>query len=426
MSHLALLRRNPSFRLLFLATLGSLLGTWLATIALTVDVWDRTHSGGWVSALLISMFLPTLVIGLLVGPLLDRLERRRLMVASDLLRALVFVALPFVNSATAIVALATVAGFANAVFRPAVNAGLPNLVEEADLEMGNALFQTVENLAWAAGPLIGGAVVAVSGTHIAYWINAASFLFSAALIRAIPGRLLQSAAALSRGHWRDLADGFAVARRSRALRTVAVAWSVAMLGSACIDVGEIVIAKSSFHAGDFGFGLLFGAGGLGLAIGSFAGGALARRWSIGLLYGPAILLMAVGYGAAAVSPNVWVAACVVVLAGVGNGAATLFNVLFIQRGVEDEYRGRAFTIAMSVTYVVLGPAMAVAGPLTSALGGRWVWGIGACAYVAAAIVAFVLAPRIILRPTADSGERLEPVPVVLAHGATVQRGDAAL
>ena len=403
MGQLALIGRNPSFRLLFLATLGSLLGTWLATIALTVDVWDRTHSGSWVSALLISVFLPAIVIGLVVGPLLDRLERRRLMIASDLVRAVVFVALPFVGSPTAIIALAAVSGLGNAVFRPAVNAGLPNLVDERDLETGNALFQTVENLAWAAGPLLGGVVVAASGTHLAYWINAASFVFSALLLRAIPAKLLQSTIAVSRGHWHDLADGFAVVRRSRALQTVIAAWGVAFLGVGCINVAEIALAKVSFNAGDFGFGLLFGAGGLGLAIGSFAGGALARRRSIGLLYGPAILLMALGYGAAAVSPNVWVAACVVVLAGVGNGAATLFNVLFIQRGVEDEYRGRAFTIAMSVTYAVLGPAMAVAGPLTSALGGRWVWGIGACAYVAAAIVAFVLAPRIILRPTADSG-----------------------
>ena len=71
-----LLRRNRGFRLLFVATLGSLLGTWLATIALTVDVYDQTHSGTWVSALLIAVFLPTVVVGVAVGPLLDRLSRR--------------------------------------------------------------------------------------------------------------------------------------------------------------------------------------------------------------------------------------------------------------------------------------------------------------------------------------------------------------
>jgi MFS family permease len=392
--HLELLRRNKSFRLLFLATLGSLLGTWLATIALTVDVYDRTHSGSWVSALLISVFLPTVIVGVAVGPLLDRLSRRRLMIASDLLRALVFVALPFVDRPLWIVALAAISGLGNAVYRPAVNAGMPNLLEADQLEKGNALFQTVENMAWAAGPLVGGVIVAVSGTHVAYWINAGSFVLSAILIRLIAASRLQSEASPSRGHWHDLADGLALARRSPPVQTVIAAWSVAMLGVACVNVGEVVIAKSSFNAGDFGFGLLFGASGVGLAIGSFVGGMLAERRSIGGLYGPSIVLAGVGYGLAAMAPDVWVATPAVVLAGTGNGAAALYNVLLIQRGVPDTHRGRAFTIAMSVTYAILGPAMAAAGPVTTALGGRWIWGIGAGFSVLSGLVAIALAPRL--------------------------------
>jgi MFS family permease len=406
--HFELLRRNVGFRLLFLGTLGSLLGTWLATIALTVDVYDHTHSGSWVSALLIAVFLPTIVVGVAVGPLLDRLSRRRLMIASDLLRAGVFVALPFVDRPLWIVVLAGVSGIGNAVYRPAVNAGLPNLLEEDQLEKGNALFQTVENMAWAAGPLIGGVIVAASGTHAAYWINAASFVFSALLLRMIPARRLQSEVLVSRGHWQDLAEGLALARRSRTLQTVIAAWSVAMLGVACINVGEVVIAKSSFNAGDFGFGLLFGASGVGLSIGSFVGGALAERRPIGALYGPAIMLAGVGYGLAAVAPNVWFAVPAVVLAGAGNGAAALYNVLLIQRGVPDAFRGRAFTIAMSVTYAILGPAMAAAGPVTSALGGRWIWGIGAGFSIISGLVAIALAPR--LREAGlRSGSELEGV-----------------
>jgi MFS family permease len=204
------------------------------------------------------------------------------------------------------------------------------------------------------------------------------------------------------------------------LQTVIAAWCVAMLGSACVDVGEVVLAKVSFHAGDFGFGLLFGAGGLGLAIGSFVGGTLAERRTMGVLYGPAIILMAIGYGAAAVSPNVWVAAIAVVVAGVGNGAASLFNVLLIQRGVEDQFRGRAFTVAMSATYAVLGPAMAIAGPLTSMLGGRWIWGIGACAYFAAGLVGLALAPRIAPGPPPAAAERLEAVSALTVHRGPVQ------
>src|SRR4029077_20019417 len=105
-SQLGLLGREPSFRRLFFATLGSGAGTWLALVALEVDVWTRTESSAWVAALLIADLLPTFVIGILVGPLIDRLSRRRLMIGSDLARFGVFAALPFATSATQVVGLA--------------------------------------------------------------------------------------------------------------------------------------------------------------------------------------------------------------------------------------------------------------------------------------------------------------------------------
>jgi MFS family permease len=144
---------------------------------------------------------------------------------------------------------------------------------------------------------------------------------------------------------------------------------------------------------------------------------VAERRSIGRLYGVSIMLMAVGYGAAAAAPNVWVAAACFVVAGTGNGAASLYNVLFIQRGVEDAFRGRAFTIAMSITYAVLGLAMAGAGPLTTVLGGRWIYGIGAVAYAVAGVVGFALAPRIGPTPPPSGEERREAVPIVPVPGS---------
>ena len=116
---------NSRFRLLFFATFGSGLGNWLALIALQVDIYDRTHSGWWVGALLVANILPSAFIGLLLGPLVDQLSRKRLMVGADLARLAVFVVLPFAHSAALVVALATVAGIGNGVFRPAVLAGLP-------------------------------------------------------------------------------------------------------------------------------------------------------------------------------------------------------------------------------------------------------------------------------------------------------------
>jgi MFS transporter, DHA3 family, macrolide efflux protein len=170
---LSLLGTAPGFRLLFLATLGSSLGTLLATVALVVDIKDRTNSGSWVSALMIAEFLPAVAVGLFLGPLLDRVSRRGLMIVSDLVRAGVFCTLPFASSAGQIVALAGIAGLATGFFRPAVYAGLPNLVEEEELARANSLIQTSENVSWAVAPVIGGALVAASGPDLAYWLNGA-------------------------------------------------------------------------------------------------------------------------------------------------------------------------------------------------------------------------------------------------------------
>jgi MFS family permease len=105
-----LLHRVRGLRLLFYAAFGSGLGSWMAFVALNLDVWDRTHSGSWIAALLIADFLPAIAIGLTVGPLVDRLSRRRVMVSADVVRFLVFCTLPFAASAGQIVALAAVAG----------------------------------------------------------------------------------------------------------------------------------------------------------------------------------------------------------------------------------------------------------------------------------------------------------------------------
>jgi MFS family permease len=382
----------PGFRLLFLSAFASSFGTLLAAVALAIDVKDRTDSGLWVGALMAVEFLPAILIGLLVGPLVDRLSRRGLMVAADLARAAVFCALPFVSSPGTIVGLAAVAGLATGFFRPAAVAGIPNLVPEDDLPAANALIQVIENVSWTVGPVIGGILTAAAGPHTSYWVNAGSFLVSAVLILRIPQRLLQSVSALTRGHWRDLADGFGVVRRSRMLMTIVVAWSVASIGIGMANVAEVFLAKDSFDAGDFGYGLLFGAIGAGLVVGSLLAPAIDARFGIATLYASSIAVTALGYGLAAVSPNVWVAALFCVVAGVGNGASSIANPLLVQRGAPDAVRGRALTLIISLNYIVLGAGFALAGPIVNALGARWAWGISAALIAVASAIALVMAP----------------------------------
>jgi MFS family permease len=387
---LGLLREARSFRLLFLATLASSIGTWLAFVALVVDVYDRTGDANWVSALLIVEFLPIVVIGFVAGRLIDRTSRRWILVTSDAARAGVFFVLPFTTNALQIVMLALVAGLATSIFRPAVYAGLPNLVSDADLPKANGLLQTADNLTWTIGALVGGALVAATSPDVAYVVNAISFTVSAVLILRIRERLEEPEREPSRGGWPDLKEGFALAVHSRALLTVLIAWSIVMLANAGVNVAEVVLAKEVFSAGDLGYGVLVAATGLGLVIGSLFGGSWIAQRGLAVPYGVSIGLMALGFGAAAAAPNVWVAALVVIAAGAGNGVAVITNALLVQRGAPDRLRGRAFTVVMSVGYAILGIGMIIAGPLTNAIGARAVWGISAALMAIGSIVGYVL------------------------------------
>jgi MFS family permease len=386
---LGLVREAPGFRLLFLATLASSIGTWLAFVALVIDVFDRTQDGNWVSALLIAEFLPLIVVGVLAGRLIDRTSRRWLLVSADLFRVGVFCVLPFATSALQIVVLAFAAGTATSVFRPAVYAGLPNLVSDRDLPYANGLLQTADNLTWALGALVGGALVAATSPDTAYWVNAATFLVSAVLISRIR-ESLEEERAPSLGRWRDLVDGLKLVTRERPLVTVLVAWSIVMLANAGVNVAEVVMAKDVFDAGDLGYGILVAGTGTGLVIGSLFGGSWIEGRGMTVPYTLSIALMAVGIAAAAAAPNVALAAIAVVLAGIGNGAAVVCNAVLVQRGAPDRMRGRAFTVVMSIGFAVLGAGMIIAGFLTDSLGARAVWGIAAVLLGIATVVAFAL------------------------------------
>src|SRR4029077_16964441 len=163
------------------------------------------------------------------------------------------------------------------------------------------------------------------GPHAAYWIDAVSFLVSAVLVARIPARLLQSKIALTRGHWTDLKDGFAVVLKSRPLLAVLFAWGLAALGSGAITVSEVFLAQNTLHAGDFGYGLLYGAIGAGLVVGSLWSSTVVERVGIARVYGGALIVMALGFGGAGASTDIWMAAACCVVAGVGNGGAVVCN-----------------------------------------------------------------------------------------------------
>ena len=201
--------------------------------------------------------------------------------------------------------------------------------------------------------------------------------------------MLQAGTQTTAGHWRDFAEGLSLIGGSRALLTVLLAWNVGMLANAGVNVAEVKLAKVSFDAGDFGYGLLLASAGCGRAR------EPARR--LGRAPGPAGV-----YGAGlrsdgdrhrrgrAVAERLGGGACVAV-SGAGNGIAVVCNALFVQRGAPDRIRGRVFTVLMSSNYAVLVLGMLAAGPLTDEYGARWVWGVSACLLALAALVGYALA-----------------------------------
>jgi MFS family permease len=396
------LRRNPGFALLFWATAGSAVGTYLAALALSVDIFDRTGSGAWLAALLIADFLPIVLIGITLGPLVDRLSRRRLMILSDLVRAVTFVALPFVERPGLIVALAAVNGVATGFFRPAAWAGFPNLVPEQDREQATSLLSTAEHVAWTLGPVLAGGLLALSGTDVAYWVNAATFLLSAALVARIPAASLRSDEPITKGHWDDLRAGIGLVFHSRPLLTVLVAWNVSALATAFVNVAEVPLVKDDLGGGNVGLGFLVGATGVGLVVGSFFAATALERIGMRALYAGSLLVMAVGFGVASVSPTVAVAAVLAAFATIGNGAAIVCNQLLVQAGAPDAMRGRALAVLMSTYYGVLGIAMAGGGLLVDQTSARLAWAVAGALYLLSTVLAFALTrvPREAERPEA--------------------------
>jgi MFS family permease len=158
-----------------------------------------------------------------------------------------------------------------------------------------------------------------------------------------------------------------------------------------------------------------GCAGLGLATGAYLAGAWIERRGLPRVYGASLALMALGIGAAAAAPNVWVAAACVVVSGCGNGSAVVCNALLVQRGAPDALRGRAFAVLMSSNMALLTLGMIAAGRVTDEIGPRWVWGAAGIAAALAAIVGFGLARR--AAAPREAAEAESPALPVEAHAA---------
>jgi len=282
--YLALLRRNPGFARLWYAQAVSLLGDWFSLIALSALVtrYGGENAGLAVSGLLLARFLPPLLIGPFAGVLVDRADRRRLLIVSDAARVLIVLGFLLATDASRlplVYILVILQSCFSALFEPARSAILPSLIAPDDLVQANVLGSVTWSVMLAAGAAIGGVVAATLGTPLALLIDAGSFALSAAFILSIPRgavneRAVEVTTSAGIPDRRGLLDGL---RYARAHPAVAASLLIKLGGSVgSIDALMIIYATQIFVIGKDG------AGSLGLfyaffGVGAVLGPALMQR-----------------------------------------------------------------------------------------------------------------------------------------------------
>src|SRR5258706_10917478 len=180
-----LLRHNRDFRLLFAGTLISLGGDWFLTVALLDLVLQLTHSATLASLMLLCQSLPIFLVTPFAGQLVDKVDRRKLMIVVDLMRTVACL-LPLLARTPAMLPFAyagvILISIGSAYFEPAAQAALPNIVEAHELSAANVLMGSTWGTMLAVGAGIGGAVAKTIGRHGSFVLGAAWLLFSSLLL----------------------------------------------------------------------------------------------------------------------------------------------------------------------------------------------------------------------------------------------------
>ena len=376
------------FRRLLWARLGSTLGTWAALFVLNVQIYNITHSAVWVSALLIAEFLPSAILSLTIGPLVDRQPRQHLMILSDLGGVLVFVLMPFAHTALHICVLAAFAGCAAALFRPGAYSGVPNLVPADRLAEANSLLQGSENLTRLLAPFIGGNDPRFE--HLDRGLSRQRVELRLLGVPPVPagiGKLESDPDANPAGLWSEIGAGLSRIRRDRILRVIFGIWAVGTFAFGAQNVSEVLLAKNEngYGTGTFGFAVFVAASGAGIVIGNLLASLVIRRVGAYWGYVAAFSVLAFGIAVCAVSPGVALGSVGAVIYGIGNGVGLVCNVTLIQESVEDRMRGRIFAFLGTLVQISLLLGMVVSGPLTDRYGPRWTWAAAAIILALAAL-----------------------------------------
>jgi MFS family permease len=374
-----LLRTNQDYRRLWAAQLVSFLGDWFNTLAVYDLVTELSGGSGQALAwVLIARFLPTLVFSAAAGVAADRWSRKRILIGSDVLRAVVVLGfflihrsdqLPLVYGLTALQLSLS------AFFQPARDAAVPTIVSRRELFAANALSGASWSAMLTLGAALGGLVTSVLGREAAFAIDAASYLFSAWLVRGvrIPEPVAKRARRLdlkSLTGAADIADGAGYVRRNPVvawLLTIKLGWG---LGGGVLLLLVVFGERIFTPAGPLGVGILYAARGLGSGIGPFLARRLGGESPRSMCRAISIAFFCAGgfYLAFSHAPNLPVAVLLLIGAHIGGSVLWVFSTTLLQLAVPDRYRGRVFaaewalvTLSMSVSSYLTGRALDISG-----------------------------------------------------------------
>ena len=315
--------RSPEFRRFWWGEAVSGMGTAVTSLALQLIVLVTLHGDtgqvGWLNSV---RWLPYLVLGLVVGALVDRVRRRPVMIATDLLRAGLLGLVPLawaldVLSFPVLLVVVVLFGTVSLVNDAASHSFVPRLVGRSSLQRAHARLDRADAVAQTAGPALAGALIRVLGAPLAVLVDALSYLFSAVTVASLKGVAepapVRPARPGLRGLAREAGDGARWAYGGSGLLRLAVSTHVWFAGQAALQVVVVAYGKFQLDLTALQLGLVFAVAGLGALVGASTSTAVGRRLGSGGAIICSYAVSAVGVlvmlGAASASPG-WSGAAV--------------------------------------------------------------------------------------------------------------------
>ena len=342
--------------------------------AASVEVYRRTSSTFAVSALLATAAAPAILMAPFAGALADRVDRRRIMVWSDLVVAalLVLGALLVGGAAIPVAFIAVFAASTSSAFdRPASEALLPSLTNPGDLGRANSALRLGTRMSMIIGPAAGAWLIGTRGFEVVLAVDSLTFAASAWLVAAIPGTILaRDAAAMAESTFRASLAGITYAVRHSNIGAIIASVGVTMLMGAIINAGTVAFVAEELGRPTETYGLLLtaeGAGAVAVAALLIAVGGRLRLLPFGAA---AVVTTGVSCILLGVSPNLGLALGAMVLMGMGVVTIQVTFASYLQQQTEDAFRGRVMSLIAMVAAVGGIAGLGLAGPAVSLLGAR--------------------------------------------------------